>query len=151
MKSYRYGNLPNGATSGRRPEKRKESVVLSCSAHNIIVVSTSYCFCQTADSDAGINPVATLNSGGSYQAAGLVCDRLHVKAATATNLHARIWSKVKEIPEYINTNFSEILTPLNSVIFQFLNQQMHFLFSYFCSIYPTHVSAVTLPSSGVHW
>jgi hypothetical protein len=31
--------------------------------------------------------------------------------------------------------------------FQFFNQQIHFLFSYFCSIHPTHVSAVTLPSS----
>jgi hypothetical protein len=31
--------------------------------------------------------------------------------------------------------------------FQFFNQRMHFLFSYFCSIHPTHVSAVTLPSS----
>jgi hypothetical protein len=31
--------------------------------------------------------------------------------------------------------------------FYFFNQQTHFLFSYFCSIHPTHVSAVTLPSS----
>jgi uncharacterized membrane protein len=30
---------------------------------------------------------------------------------------------------------------------QFLNQRIHFLFSYFCPIHPTHVSAVTLPSS----
>jgi hypothetical protein len=30
---------------------------------------------------------------------------------------------------------------------QFLNQPIQFLFSHFCSIYPTHVSAVTLPSS----
>jgi hypothetical protein len=29
----------------------------------------------------------------------------------------------------------------------FFNQRMHFLFSYFCSIHPTYVSAVTLPSS----
>jgi hypothetical protein len=31
--------------------------------------------------------------------------------------------------------------------FHFFNQQMHFLFSYFRSIHPTHVSTVTLPSS----
>ena len=30
---------------------------------------------------------------------------------------------------------------------QFFNQQMHFLFSYFCSIHPTYVSDETRPSS----
>ena len=43
--------------------------------------------------------------------------------------------------------FHVVFTVHLGINFQFFNQQIHFLFSYFCSIHPTHVSAVTLPSS----
>jgi hypothetical protein len=36
---------------------------------------------------------------------------------------------------------------VTGVTFNFFNQLIHFSFPYFCSIHPTHVSAVTLPSS----
>jgi hypothetical protein len=39
----------------------------------------------------------------------------------------------------------------STCICKYFNQQMHVLFSYFCSINPTYVSAPTLPSSGVNW
>jgi hypothetical protein len=41
------------------------------------------------------------------------------------------------------------LNPIKNteLVFSFLNNECTFLFSYFCSIYPTYVSAVTRPSS----